>query len=90
MADIRHFNPFYTGIQIPDDFFCDREKETGELISLIRNGNNVVLQAYIQSIRQIGNGGSNPISISLVFRGNRTYARDDESCLQYGRARTKG
>ena len=43
-------NPFFTGIQIPNDYFCDREKETAELIRLIENGNNIVLKAQ----RRIG------------------------------------
>ena len=43
-------NPFYTVIQIPDDYFCDRERETNDIISLIQNGNNVVLKAQ----RRIG------------------------------------
>ena len=45
MAEIMQTNPFYTGIQIPDEYFCDRDRETEELISLIQNGNNVVLKA---------------------------------------------
>lgn len=45
MSDDTPFNPFFTGIQIPDTYFCDREKETEELISLINNRNNVVLKA---------------------------------------------
>ena len=56
MSDNKLFNPFFTGIQIPDEFFCDREKETEELISLINNGNNVVLKAK----RRIGKS-------SLIF-----------------------
>lgn len=43
-------NPFFTGIQIPDEYFCDRTKETREIIDLIRNGNNVVMKAQ----RRIG------------------------------------
>jgi len=43
-------NPFYTIIQIPDEYFCDRGKETDEIIRLIQNGNNVVLKAQ----RRIG------------------------------------
>lgn len=38
-------NPFYTGIHIPDDYFCDRRKETEIIVGLILNGNNVVLKA---------------------------------------------
>ena len=44
------FNPFFTGIQIPDAFFCDRQDETQTIIELIQNGNNVVLKAQ----RRIG------------------------------------
>ena len=43
-------NPFYTSIQIPDAYFCDREKETEDILHLIQNGNNVVLKAQ----RRIG------------------------------------
>ena len=43
-------NPFFTGISIPDEFFCDRQKETLAIIDLIRNGNNIVLKAQ----RRIG------------------------------------
>lgn len=38
-------NPFWLGTQIPDKYFCDREKETEDLIRLITNRNNVVLKA---------------------------------------------
>ena len=38
-------NPFFTGIDIPDRYFCDRKQETGEIIKYITNGNNVVLKA---------------------------------------------
>ena len=38
-------NPFWLGTQIPDKYFCDREKETDDLIRLLTNRNNVVLKA---------------------------------------------
>jgi AAA+ ATPase superfamily predicted ATPase len=38
-------NPFWLGTQIPDKYFCDREKETEDMIRLITNRNNVVLKA---------------------------------------------
>lgn len=38
-------NPFYTGINIPDKYFCDREAETREIIRRISNGSNIVLKA---------------------------------------------
>ena len=38
-------NPFFTGIDIPDEYFCDRKEETKELIKYIKNGNNIVLKA---------------------------------------------
>lgn len=44
------YNPFFTGIDIPDEFFCDRQDETAQMIRLIRNGNNIVLK----SPRRIG------------------------------------
>lgn len=43
-------NPFFTGIIIPDRYFCDREEETKTIIDLLENGNNVVLKAQ----RRIG------------------------------------
>ena len=43
-------NPFYTGINIPDEFFCDRKSETEKIINLVLNGNNLVLK----SPRRIG------------------------------------
>jgi AAA+ ATPase superfamily predicted ATPase len=46
----RPANPFFTGIIIPDRYFCDREQETKTIIDLIENGNNVVLKAQ----RRIG------------------------------------
>ncbi len=36
-------NPFLTGGYISSEYFCDREKESAELIKNIINGNNVVL-----------------------------------------------
>lgn len=38
-------NPFFTGIDIPDRYFCDRKEETKEIIKYITNGNNIVLKA---------------------------------------------
>ena len=39
-------NPFYiTGI-IPEAYFCDREKETDKLVTLLENQSNVLLTAY--------------------------------------------
>ena len=38
-------NPFYDTINIPDEYFCDRKKETSDLIGKIKNGPNVVLVA---------------------------------------------
>ena len=38
-------NPFWLGTQIPDKYFCDRDKETEDLIRLFTNRNNVVLKA---------------------------------------------
>lgn len=38
-------NPFYDGIDIPDELFCDRKRETEEIINLLKNGNKVVLKA---------------------------------------------
>lgn len=41
----RPVNPFFTKIDIPDEYFCDREKETADIISYIKNGKNIVLKA---------------------------------------------
>lgn len=38
-------NPFILDTNIPNEYFCDREKETEKIISYIENGNNVVLSA---------------------------------------------
>lgn len=43
-------NPFYTGIIIPDEYFCDRKIETEDIIKRIENGKNIVLK----SPRRIG------------------------------------
>lgn len=50
MRHIRPENPFFTGIVIPDEYFCDRKVETEVMIDRIRNGNNIVLK----SPRRIG------------------------------------
>lgn len=36
-------NPFVTGGYVSPEYFCDREKETDNIISLLSNGNNVAL-----------------------------------------------
>ena len=38
-------NPFILKAVIPDEFFCDRQSETDNLIELLKNGNNVVLKS---------------------------------------------
>ena len=30
-------NPFFSGIDIPDEYFCDRKVETAEIIKHIEN-----------------------------------------------------
>lgn len=50
MRSTKPENPFFTGIVIPDEYFCDRKKETETMINRIRNGNNIVLK----SPRRIG------------------------------------
>ncbi len=47
---IKEQNPFYTSIRITDEYFCDREKETENIISKLKNGTNIVLK----SPRRIG------------------------------------
>ncbi len=46
-------NPFILRGYVSDDYFCDREKETADLIAEIKNGNNVTLIAH----RRIGKTG---------------------------------
>ena len=46
-------NPFVTGGYIAPEYFCDREKETGQLLRNIQNGNNVTLI----STRRMGKSG---------------------------------
>lgn len=43
-------NPFFTKILIPDEYFCDREKETRQIIDFVKNGYDIVLK----SPRRIG------------------------------------
>ena len=52
MPIIKNFleNPFVLNYNIPDEYFCDRKNETEKIISLLTNGNNIVLAAP----RQIG------------------------------------
>lgn len=38
-------NPFFTKINIPDEYFCDRKRETEKLIDLLINDNNIVLKS---------------------------------------------
>jgi len=46
-------NPFITSGYVSSEYFCDREKETGQLLKNIRNGNNVTLI----STRRMGKSG---------------------------------
>jgi len=46
-------NPFVTGGYIAPEYFCDREKETAQLLKHIQNGNNVMLI----STRRMGKSG---------------------------------
>lgn len=45
MTETLPLNPFYSGIDIPDRYFCDRKAETAEIVKLITNGSNIVLKA---------------------------------------------
>lgn len=36
-------NPFVTTGYIGPEYFCDREKETDDLVRLLSNGNNIAL-----------------------------------------------
>jgi len=46
-------NPFVTGGYVAPEYFCDREKETRQLLKNIQNGNNVTLI----STRRMGKSG---------------------------------
>ena len=46
-------NPFVTGGYVAPEYFCDREKEAGQLVKSIQNGNNVTLI----STRRMGKSG---------------------------------
>jgi len=46
-------NPFITSGYVSDDYFCDREKESKELIKTLTNGNNLA----IISPRRMGKTG---------------------------------
>ena len=46
-------NPFIVTGHIQPQYFCDRQAESGRLIKLLRNGNNVVLK----SDRRMGKTG---------------------------------
>ena len=46
-------NPFVTGGYVAPEYFCDREKEAGQLLKSIQNGNNVTLI----STRRMGKSG---------------------------------
>jgi hypothetical protein len=45
MTEQKPQNPFFTGTDIPDKYFCDRQKETSDIIKYIKNGSNIVLKA---------------------------------------------
>ena len=36
-------NPFVTTGYVGPEYFCDREKETCDIVSLLTNGNNIAL-----------------------------------------------
>jgi len=38
-------NPFILRGYVSDEYFCDRDKETADLMTEIKNGNNVTLIA---------------------------------------------
>ena len=46
-------NPFFTSSDIPAEYFCDREKETDDMIRILTNGNNLVLKGP----RRLGKSG---------------------------------
>ena len=46
-------NPFFTSSEIPAEYFCDRGKETEDMIRILTNGNNLVLKGP----RRLGKSG---------------------------------
>ncbi len=60
-------NPFYITGTIPEEYFCDREKETDKIITLLENQSNVLLTAY----RRMGKTQL----IRHVFEQNRVKGR---------------
>lgn len=50
---MRPVNPFFTTNPIPDEYFCDRDRETNELLSEIESRNNMLLM----SPRRMGKTG---------------------------------
>ena len=50
---VRLQNPFVTGGYVAPEYFCDREKETGQMLKDIQNGNNITLI----STRRMGKSG---------------------------------
>lgn len=40
---VKTVNPFVLSGYIPDEFFCDRQKESDRIVRLLANGNNIVL-----------------------------------------------
>lgn len=53
MANMKVDNPFIITEKVIPEYFCDRVKESSQLIKLLRNGNNVVLISQ----RRIGKTG---------------------------------
>ena len=66
-TDIKPENPFFTSIDIPNEFFCDRLQETQKLIEHIKNGSNIVLKAP----RRIGKSSL----IKHLFKQNSIFER---------------
>lgn len=61
-------NPFVLLGYAGEEYFCDREKETEELISALRNGRNITLR----SPRRIGKTG-------LIFLNDNEYIYPTEN-----------
>ena len=53
MNEMEIENPFFTSNSIPADYFCDRVRETEEIIRILTNGNNLVLKGP----RRMGKSG---------------------------------
>jgi len=70
-------NPFVTGGYVAPEYFCDREKETKQLLKSIQNGNNVTLIAITKHDRAMA-----PTSADFVKKHSLTSASSVQAALK--------